>query len=185
MKADRDEIVEDLNRLMAEEVDAFLRYFQMRYRLRGVDRLAAEKLFDEGTRETLEHAEAIAKQKAQKRYVEVSLNLMDVEYLDYADNCFDTVIASFVFCSVPHPRRGLKELHRVCKPGGKVILLEHEISANETLAKIMNQLNPLVLKTVGANINRHTLNSVKSCGFKMVYVNCLGGDVVKLIEAVK
>ena len=62
MKADRDEIVEDLNRLMAEEVEAFLRYFQMRYRLRGVDRLAAEKLFDEGTRETLEHAEAIAKQ---------------------------------------------------------------------------------------------------------------------------
>ena len=62
MKADRDEIVEDLNRLLAEEVEAFLRYFQMRYRLRGVDRLAAEKLFDEGTRETLEHAEAIAKQ---------------------------------------------------------------------------------------------------------------------------
>jgi len=62
MKIDRDEIVEDLNRLMAEEVEAFLRYFQMRYRLRGVDRLAAEKLFDEGTRETLEHAEAIAKQ---------------------------------------------------------------------------------------------------------------------------
>ncbi|HUI07063.1 MAG TPA: ferritin-like domain-containing protein [Verrucomicrobiae bacterium] len=62
MKVDRDEIVEDLNRLMAEEVEAFLRYFQMRYRLRGVDRLAAEKLFDDGTRETLEHAEAIAKQ---------------------------------------------------------------------------------------------------------------------------
>jgi bacterioferritin (cytochrome b1) len=62
MKADRTEIVEDLNRLMAEELEAFLRYFQMRYRLRGVDRLAADKLFEEGTRETLEHAEAIAKQ---------------------------------------------------------------------------------------------------------------------------
>jgi ubiquinone/menaquinone biosynthesis C-methylase UbiE len=95
------------------------------------------------------------------------------------------VIASFVFCSVPHPRRGLKELHRVCKPGGKVILLEHEISSNETLAKIMNTLNPLVLKMVGANINRHTLNAVKSCGFKNVYVDCLGGDVVKVIVAVK
>jgi bacterioferritin (cytochrome b1) len=62
MKTDCSEIVEDLNRLMAEEVEAFLRYFQMKYRLRGVDRLAAEKLFEEGTRETLEHAEAIAKQ---------------------------------------------------------------------------------------------------------------------------
>jgi bacterioferritin (cytochrome b1) len=62
MKIERSEIVEDLNRLMAEEVEAFLRYFQMGYRLRGIDRLAAEKLFAEGTRETLEHAEAIAKQ---------------------------------------------------------------------------------------------------------------------------
>jgi bacterioferritin (cytochrome b1) len=62
MKTDRTEVVEDLNRLMAEELEAFLRYFQMRYRLRGVDRLAADKLFEEGTRETLEHAEAIAKQ---------------------------------------------------------------------------------------------------------------------------
>ncbi len=62
MNTDRSEIVEDLNRLMAEELEAFLRYFQMKYRLRGVDRLAAEKLFEEGTRETLEHAEAIAKQ---------------------------------------------------------------------------------------------------------------------------
>ena len=62
MKTDHSEIVEDLNRLMAEEVEAFLRYFQVKFRLRGVERLAAEKLFDEGTRETLEHAEAIAKQ---------------------------------------------------------------------------------------------------------------------------
>ncbi len=58
----KSEIVDELNRLMAEELEAFLRYFQMRYRLRGVDRLAAEKLFAEGTRETLEHAELIAKQ---------------------------------------------------------------------------------------------------------------------------
>ena len=62
MKIDRTEIVEDLNRLMAEELEAFLRYFQMRYRLRGVDRLAADKLFEEGTRETLDDEISIAKQ---------------------------------------------------------------------------------------------------------------------------
>jgi bacterioferritin (cytochrome b1) len=56
------EIVEDLNRLMAEETEAFLRYFQMRFRLRGADRLVANKLFEEAMQETLEHAEAIAKQ---------------------------------------------------------------------------------------------------------------------------
>jgi bacterioferritin (cytochrome b1) len=62
MRTEKTEIVEDLNRLMAEEVEAFLRYFQMRYRLRGIDRLAAESFFDKAMKETLEHAEAIAKQ---------------------------------------------------------------------------------------------------------------------------
>ncbi len=62
MEPDRSEIVEELNRLMAEEAEAFLRYFHLRFRLRGIDRLAAEKFFDQGMKETLEHTEAIAKQ---------------------------------------------------------------------------------------------------------------------------
>ena len=61
MNEDRTEIVDDLNRLMAEELEAFLRYFQMRYRLRGVDRLAAENFYEHAMKETLEHGEAIAK----------------------------------------------------------------------------------------------------------------------------
>lgn len=55
-------MVKDLNRLMAEEAEAFLRYFQMRFRLRGKDRRAAEKFFEDALKETLEHADAIAKQ---------------------------------------------------------------------------------------------------------------------------
>ena len=60
--ADRRDIVEDLNRLMAEEAEACLRYFQMRFRLRGKDYLAAEPFFAEAIKETLEHADSIAQQ---------------------------------------------------------------------------------------------------------------------------
>ena len=62
MTGDRRDIVQDLNRLMAEEAEACLRYFQMRFRLRGKDRRAAEKFFEDALKETLEHADAIAKQ---------------------------------------------------------------------------------------------------------------------------
>ncbi len=62
MNSKRKEIVEELNRLMAEELEGFLRYFQMRYRLKGIDRLAADKFFSHALEETLEHAEEIAKQ---------------------------------------------------------------------------------------------------------------------------
>jgi ubiquinone/menaquinone biosynthesis C-methylase UbiE len=127
----------------------------------------------------------LATEKAQRNNVAVALNLMDVESLCYADNCFDTVVASFVFCSVPHPRKGLKELQRVCKPGGKVILLEHVLSSRPPMAWLMNCFNPLVVNAVGANINRQTLKNVQGCGFSKVYVDSMSGDIVKLIEAVK
>ncbi len=126
-----------------------------------------------------------ARQKAARRDVNVTLELMDVESLCYADNCFDTVIASFVFCSVPHPHRGLKELHRVCKAGGKVILLEHVLSSHPPLAWLMNTLNPLVVKSVGANINRQTVKSVQGCGFGKVQLDAMSHDMVKWIEAIK
>ncbi len=58
----RVDLIDELNRLMAEEAEACLRYFQLRYRLRGVDRQAAEEFFVQGLKETLEHAEAIAEQ---------------------------------------------------------------------------------------------------------------------------
>jgi bacterioferritin (cytochrome b1) len=60
--ADRGEIIDDLNRLMAEEAEACLRYFQMRFRLRGDEYAAAEKFFEDAIRETLDHATALALQ---------------------------------------------------------------------------------------------------------------------------
>ncbi len=58
----KNNLVAELNRLMAEETEAFLRYFQIRYRLKGNEQAGTLKLFDEAMRETLEHAEAIANQ---------------------------------------------------------------------------------------------------------------------------
>src|SRR3990170_479324 len=62
VSADRRDIIDDLNRLMAEEAEASLRYFQMRFRLRGKDYAAAERFFEEAIAETMEHANAIAQQ---------------------------------------------------------------------------------------------------------------------------
>lgn len=120
-----------------------------------------------------------------KQGIKVDLDLMDAQSLSYADNSFDTVVATFVFCSVPMPLKGLKELHRVCKPGGRVLLLEHVISTNPLLAFVMNLLNPLVLRLFGANINRNTVKNVQACPFSSVRVDEESGHIVKLIEARK
>ena len=126
-----------------------------------------------------------ATHKKDRKTVSVELNLMDVQSLAFADNSFDTVIGSFVFCSVPLPVKGLKELYRVCKPGGQVLLLEHVLSSKPVIAKVMNFINPAIVALVGANINRNTVKNVKACGFALVRVDERSGDIIKLIEARK
>lgn len=126
-----------------------------------------------------------AERKRTRKNVVVELEEMDVQSLYFADNSFDTVICSFVFCSVPSAVRGLKEAYRVCKPGGQVLLLEHVVSSNRAVAALMNLVNPIVLKLVGANINRDTVKNVKACAFTSVNVDDRSGDIIKLIEARK
>jgi len=126
-----------------------------------------------------------AVQKRDRKKVDVELELMDIQSLCFADNSFDTVICSFVFCSVPSAVKGLKEVYRVCKPGGQVLLLEHVISSNPVLGGLMNLLNPIVVALVGANINRNTVKNVKACAFTSVHVDDRSSHIIKLIEARK
>ena len=126
-----------------------------------------------------------AKDRARKQKVTVHLQQMDVQNLKFEDNTFDTIIASFVFCSVPNPVRGLMEVERVCKPGGKVVLLEHVLSANRIVAWLMNLANPLVVRMIGVNINRHTVENVSKSSLVVEQVTNLGAGIFKLIEARK
>ncbi len=128
---------------------------------------------------------AHARDKASKQGVQIRLKQMDVQKLEFADNTFDTVVASFVFCSVPDPVAGLTEVERVCKPGGKVLLLEHVLSANRVLARLMILANPLVVRTIGANINRRTIENVTRSGLRVERVTGLAAGIFKLIEARK
>ncbi len=126
-----------------------------------------------------------ARRKAERETVDVRLEQMDVQHLEFADGTFDTVVATFVFCSVPDPALGLREIERVGKSGGKVILLEHVLSANKLLAWWMNLVSPLVSGTMGAHINRRTVENVGRSGLVVEQVTDLAFGIFKLIEARK
>lgn len=106
---------------------------------------------------------------------------MDAENLKFEDNTFDTVVTSCVFCSVPNPIKGLKEIRRVCKNGGKVLMLEHVKSNKPVLAPLMDILNFIPLHIYGANINRNTIENLRKAGFENISVEDLWLDIVKLI----
>ena len=76
-------------------------------------------------------------ERAQKRASIINLNVefieMDVQNLKFPGHFFDTVFATFVFCSVPEPVLGLRELLRVCKQDGRLLLIEHKERVNSLI----------------------------------------------------
>lgn len=127
---------------------------------------------------------AKARSKAERDGVKVDLREMDVQRLDFPDNCFDVVVSTCVFCSVPDPILGLREVARVLKPDGKVLLLDH-VRSETVFGVIMDLLNPLVVRLSGANINRRTVDNVKRAGLKIANVDSFFFDIVKLTQASK
>lgn len=119
-----------------------------------------------------------------KNLKNINLIEMDAQDMDFEDNTFDTVVTSCVFCSVPDPIEGLKEIKRVCKNGGKIVMLEHVRSDKKVIGGIMDIVNFIPVNIWGANINRETLDNLKKAGFKEedIEYQDIWLDIVKFVE---
>ncbi len=126
---------------------------------------------------------ARARRKAEQLDMDVRFLEMDAQNLAFPDHSFDTVFATFVFCSVPDPVIGLRELRRVCKPQGRLLLLEHMRPDNAALGFFFDALNPMVVRMMGANINRKTMDNIRSAGWQIRVEEHLSADIVRWIEA--
>lgn len=108
----------------------------------------------------------------------------DVQSLPFPENSFDTAVATFVFCSVPDPVLGLKELGRVVVPDGEILLLEHVRIDKPVIGFMMDIMNPFFLNFIGPNINRRTVENVRKAGLRIEKIAHLGFmQMVKMIMA--
>ena len=124
--------------------------------------------------------------KANKRFPKAKLLEMDAQELQFKDNSFDYIITTFVLCSIPDPVKALKEMRRVLKKEGKIIMLEHVRSKNKIVALWQDIHNPFTRFLFGFNINRDTKENIHKAGLVVKEDQSLAfGDVLRLFEAIK
>ncbi|CAL8470160.1 g9702 [Coccomyxa elongata] len=101
-----------------------------------------------------------------------SLTLVNgvAESLPFADGSFDRAVCTLVLCSVADVGAAVRELHRVLRPGGKLLFLEHVVAGQERPLLRLSQtlLNPLQRALAdGCNLIRDPLKSIRSERFQL------------------
>ncbi|MEN3338017.1 MAG: phosphatidylethanolamine/phosphatidyl-N-methylethanolamine N-methyltransferase [Acidobacteriota bacterium] len=88
----------------------------------------------------------IARERAARKDIQnVRLLQMDAADLKFADGSFDIVYAPYLISVVPDPVRVAQEMRRVCRAGGRIIILNHFLSPNALLSRIERLISPFTI----------------------------------------
>ncbi|PGF16852.1 methyltransferase type 11 [Natrinema sp. CBA1119] len=104
-----------------------------------------------------------AAREARGTGLEVHLRGDRAESLPYADDSFDVVLSSLVFCTIADPETALEEVARVLRPGGELRFLEH-VRNDGWRARAQDALTPLWERAAGGcQLNRETVERFVGC----------------------
>lgn len=109
-----------------------LPYYDRHVRLTAVD--VSERMLE------------LAAQRAHRLRREVELLVADAQALPFDDDAFDTVVATLALCSIPDDAAGVREMARVLRPGGRLVLLDHVRSPLRPVRVVQRALEPLFLR---------------------------------------
>lgn len=129
--------------------------------------------------EMLRHAH----ERASHFGVPFALVQADAEALPFPDNAFDTVAISLALCTIPDPGKALRELGRVCRAGGRIVMLEHVRSTIRPVAALQRFLSPLNERATGCHLDRETFDLARSLGFSVDETQSRLFDSVQLVVA--
>ncbi|MCK6484666.1 MAG: methyltransferase domain-containing protein [Phycisphaerae bacterium] len=108
----------------------------------------------------------------------------DAQNLCFRDATFDTVVTSCTLCSIPDPVRALRELLRVLRSGGRMLMFEHVRSRNPVFGWTLDLMS-LWTRRVGTEMNRDTLSNVRKAGFRIERIESVFLDIILAIQALK
>ena len=90
------------------------------------------------------------------------------EALPFADDTFDTAVATLVLCTIPEPVAAIAELARVLKPGGRLLFIEHVRSEDPARARWQDRFEkPWRFMADGCHCNRDTEATLRASAFEV------------------
>jgi ubiquinone/menaquinone biosynthesis C-methylase UbiE len=127
----------------------------------------------------------IAKRRAEELGRDVDLQAGDAQALEFEDRSFDTVIITFGLCTIPDDREAVTEAHRVLRPGGRLVLLEHVRSPSLVVRSLQRALDPLAVRFAADHLVRDPLDYLTDVGFETESVRRLKWGIVERVVARK
>ncbi|MDQ0898062.1 class I SAM-dependent methyltransferase [Paenibacillus sp. V4I7] len=110
----------------------------------------------------------------------------NAEQLPFADHSFDTVVGTLVLCTIPNPVKAIREISRVCKPTGTILLFEHIRHENSLLGKIQDLLTPIWKRACdGCHLNRDTIHLLRQEELEIIDIKKHVGNIFITVEARK
>lgn len=114
---------------------------------------------------------ALARARSTPPGVTLDLRVGDAQSLDAPDGSFDTVVATLALCSIPDDDQAVREMARVLRPGGRLLLLEHVRSPNVVVRAVQRLLEPVFLRLEGDHLLREPDLRVAEAGLQIDHVH--------------
>jgi ubiquinone/menaquinone biosynthesis C-methylase UbiE len=128
---------------------------------------------------------AAAAKRAADLGLTVDLSEADAEHLPFDDASFDTVVCTLSLCSVADERAAIAEMHRVLRPGGQLLLLDHVAATNRLLLALQRLWEKITLRFAGDYQTRHPLPLVERVGLVVQDSRRSKAGTVERLRAVK
>ncbi len=108
----------------------------------------------------------MAKRAAQSFATPVTFVEGSAEAIPLDDRSIDTVVTTWTLCSIPEAVQALAEMHRVLRPGGQLLFIEHGLAPEESVRVWQNRVTPL-WKCIGGgcHLNRPIQAMIEQAGF--------------------
>jgi ubiquinone/menaquinone biosynthesis C-methylase UbiE len=107
----------------------------------------------------------IAAHRAEALGLTAAFEQADVQCLPYVDRSFDSVVCTLALCEIPDERAALAEAHRVLRPGGRLLLLEHARSPMLLVRLGQAVLAPLMHRLANDHLLRDPMDHLAPMGF--------------------